>query len=165
MYGHRQSGRRVRVVRTERKHAEATKVQFQSRPVDLGRLVIQASGYRGSGLVLVVDDEPDILETTADFLQSLGFEVIQAEDGRDAVERFARHLERIRLVLLDYSMPHMDGAECFRRIRELSPSIPVLMTSGFSEGDTARALEGLAGFLQKPYDFARLRAKMQEVLG
>ena len=121
--------------------------------------------YRGSGLVVVVEDEPDIRVTTADFLQRIGFEVIQAADGRAGVERVREQVERVRLVLLDYTMPHMDGAECFRRIRELAPAVPVLMTSGFSEGDSTQALDGLAGFIQKPYNLSRLRAKLQEVLG
>jgi PAS domain S-box-containing protein len=121
--------------------------------------------YRGSGLVVLVEDEPDIRTATADFLRRTGFEVVQAADGRAGVERVREHLARVRLVLLDYTMPHMDGAECFRQIQTLAPALPVLMTSGFSEGVSTQALDGLAGFIQKPYTLPRLRAKIQEVLG
>ena len=121
--------------------------------------------YRGSGLVLLVEDEPDIRASTTAFLRRIGFEVVQAADGRAGVQQVREHLARVRMVLLDYTMPHMDGAECFRQIQLLAPDLPVLMTSGFSEGVSTHALDGLAGFIQKPYTLSRLRAKIQEVLG
>ena len=121
--------------------------------------------YRGSGLVLLVEDEPDIRASTTAFLRRIGFEVVQAADGRAGVQQVREHLARVRMVLLDYTMPHMDGAECFRQIQLLAPDLPVLMTSGFGEGVSTHALDGLAGFIQKPYTLSRLRAKIQEVLG
>jgi signal transduction histidine kinase len=121
--------------------------------------------YRGSGLVLLVEDEPDIRASTTAFLRRIGFEVVQAADGRAGVQQVREHLARVRMVLLDYTMPHMDGPECFRQIQLLAPDLPVLMTSGYGEGDSTHALDDLAGFIQKPYTLSRLRAKIQEVLG
>ncbi|MDR3669601.1 MAG: CHASE sensor domain-containing protein [Holophaga sp.] len=121
--------------------------------------------YRSSGLVVLVEDEADIRAATSEYLRKIGFEVIQAADGRAGVERVRENLERVRMVLLDYTMPHMDGAECFRLLQAMAPALPVLMTSGFGEGVSTQALDGLAGFIQKPYTLSRLRAKMQEVLG
>jgi signal transduction histidine kinase len=136
-----------------------------SEPARVAATETGGEHYRGSGLVLLVEDEPDIRASTTAFLRRIGFEVVQAADGRAGVQQVREHLAQVRMVLLDYTMPHMDGAECFRQIQLLAPDLPVLMTSGFGEGVSTHALDGLAGFIQKPYTLSRLRAKIQEVLG
>jgi signal transduction histidine kinase len=136
-----------------------------SEPAKVAATETGGEHYRGSGLVLLVEDEPDIRASTTAFLRRIGFEVVQAADGRAGVQQVREHLAQVRMVLLDYTMPHMDGAECFRQIQLLAPDLPVLMTSGFGEGVSTHALDGLAGFIQKPYTLSRLRAKIQEVLG
>ncbi len=122
--------------------------------------------YRGFGKVLIVDDEPDLLSTTAAAFEHLGFEPILAANGLEGLGRVREHLGALRLVVLDLTMPHMDGVECLRAIQGLDSGLPVLMTSGFSEGDSSGALGELApaGFLQKPYTLAALQATVQGIL-
>ncbi|GLH73737.1 hypothetical protein GETHLI_22390 [Geothrix limicola] len=128
---------------------------------------VQEDAYRGSGTVLLIDDEASILSATGDFLKRMGFEVRTASNGLEGVSQVLEHPGECRLVLLDLTMPQMDGVECFQRIRELEPGLPVIMTSGFSAGEGIEGLwdQGLSGFLQKPYSLATLRAKVRETLG
>ena len=100
-------------------------------------------------------------------LERMGFEVIQAADGHEALNEYQRHANRISLVLLDLTMPGMDGEETFRALRRISPTVPVVMSSGFTEQEiTARvAGQGLAGFLQKPYSLATLQEKIRQAIG
>ncbi len=125
-----------------------------------------ATSWRGSGLVIVADDEQSVRAVTARALRALGFDVMEAGDGAAAVELFREHRERVALVLLDMTMPRMDGAQAFRAIREADPAARVVMMSGYSEQDAADRLatEGLAGFLQKPYELATLQATVRRAL-
>jgi CheY-like chemotaxis protein len=108
---------------------------------------------RPQATILVADDEPDILCVTRQGLQSAGFKVLTAADGEAAVELFRRNVSDVSLVLLDLSMPKMDGVAAFRRIRDLRADVPVIIVSGYGEqvvrdrfGDTPPS-----DFLQKPY--------------
>ncbi|MBI3129939.1 MAG: response regulator [Acidobacteria bacterium] len=133
-----------------------------ARPEDFA----DVGDYKGSGKVLIVDDEPDLLITTAAAFEHLGFEAVLASNGLEGVGRVREHLGSLRLVVLDFTMPMMDGAECLRIIKGLDPNLPVLMTSGFSEGDRSGPLGDLplAGFLQKPYTLATLQATVRGIL-
>jgi PAS domain S-box-containing protein len=113
---------------------------------------------RGSGTVLVVDDEPDMRSVAAKLLNQAGFHVLEAEDGAAALRQLERHGARIRLVLMDLAMPCMDGEEACRELRRRGDPVPVVLTSGFQEPDAlARCRDlSLAGFLQKPYKFDAL---------
>jgi PAS domain S-box-containing protein len=119
-----------------------------------------------SGEVLIADDEPGVLEAGQALLEAMGFTVLTAEDGEAAVARFLEHLDRLRLVILDQTMPRMSGADAFRAIRRLRPGLPVILSSGFSEEEVGDALqaEGLDGFLQKPYRLADLERVVKKVL-
>ena len=119
-----------------------------------------------SGEVLVADDEPIVLDAGCALLESMGFTVITAEDGEAAIARFLEHLDRLRLVILDQTMPRMSGADAFRAIRRLRPDLPVILSSGYSEEEVGDALqaEGLDGFLQKPYRLADLEGVVRRVL-
>jgi CheY-like chemotaxis protein len=126
-----------------------------------------SSGFNRSGKILVVDDEPDIRLAAVDIFQHLGFDVIQAADGCDGLELVKEHNGRLRMVLLDLTMPRMNGIEFMKALRGIDPLLPVLMTSGFSESDNSAELAdlGLSGFIQKPYSLASLKAKIREILG
>jgi PAS domain S-box-containing protein len=121
--------------------------------------------WKGSGLVLVVDDEETVRTTTARMLEASGFTTRLADHGRTGVEAFTLAPDSFTLVMLDLTMPHMDGDEAFRAIRALRPDARVLLMSGFNEREaTARFTgAGLAGFLQKPFTFLTLREKLQEI--
>ena len=122
--------------------------------------------WRGSGAVLVVDDEDTVRLTAARMLQSLGFTVITATNGREGVECFRAGAGEIRAVLLDLTMPHLDGEGAFRELRILRPDVPVLLMSGFNEQEAINRFigQGLAGFLQKPFRLEGLRARLKEIL-
>ncbi len=102
----------------------------------------------------------------ARMLEQLGFRVLTAADGREALAVYRAHMDEITLVLLDLTMPHMDGEETFRELRRLDPEVRVVMSSGYTEQDvTSRfAGKGLAGFLQKPYTLAELTGRLQAAL-
>jgi len=119
-------------------------------------------GYRGSGTVLVVDDEDPLRATATEALRHIGFETLEARDGLEALETFNRNQDRIRLILLDLTMPRMDGEDAYRKLRENGLLAPVILTSGFSERDVLQHFKsrGIAGFLQKPY---RLQALVQMI--
>lgn len=123
--------------------------------------------WSGDGCVLLVDDEEPVRGLASRMLERMGFEVIQAADGHEALNEYQRHANRISLVLLDLTMPGMDGEETFRALRRISPTVPVVMSSGFTEQEiTARvAGQGLAGFLQKPYSLATLQEKIRQAIG
>ena len=118
------------------------------------------------GLMLLVDDEDHILETTGRMLAALGLQVVVARDGLEALERFREHQQDLRLVLMDLTMPRMDGREAFRAMRELDPRIPVVLSSGFMEQDSLQSFPhgGPAAFLQKPYQLKDLRATLRGAL-
>ncbi len=112
-----------------------------------------ADDWRGSGLLLVVDDEEMIRDTARMILEAVGFEVALAADGREAVEIFRARSEEIRAVLLDMTMPHMGGEETFTELRRIRGDVRVILSSGYNEQEATNrfAGKGLAGFIQKPY--------------
>ena len=116
--------------------------------------------------MLVVDDEDIVRRVTARLLHALGFEVVLAMDGREAVVTFEQSPHDFTFVMLDLTMPRMDGRETFHELRKRNPEVRVLLMSGFDEADaTARfAGMGLAGFIQKPFKLASVKAKLSEVL-
>jgi CheY-like chemotaxis protein len=122
--------------------------------------------WRGERTVLLVDDEETLRTLGAHMLASLGFEVLTAADGREALAVYAEHRDEITLVLLDLTMPHMDGEEAFRELRLLNPEVRVVMSSGYAEDDiTARfAGKGLVGFVHKPYSLTDLREQLRVAL-
>ena len=121
--------------------------------------------WRGGGHVLVVDDEESVRAMLARALRLFGFTSDQAEGGRAALERVHTTETGYGCVLLDLTMPHMDGEETYRALRQVRPDLPVLLMSGFNEKDAVSrfAGKGLAGFLQKPFEIENLRRKMMEI--
>jgi CheY-like chemotaxis protein len=122
--------------------------------------------WRGAGTVLLVDDEETIRSLGAQMLKRLGFDVVTAVDGREAVEVYRAHRNRVVCVLLDLTMPRMDGGETFRELRRVRNDLPVILSSGYSEYEVSKRFEGtgVAGFIQKPYEMECLRSKLREVL-
>jgi len=119
--------------------------------------------WKGCGTVLLVDDEETVRGIGREMLQVFGFKVVTACDGRDALEVY-RDNPDITLVILDLTMPHMDGEECFRELRLVRPDIKVIMSSGYNEQEVADKFvgKGLAGFIQKPYTLSSLKAAIME---
>jgi len=124
---------------------------------------------RGSGSILLIDDESMVRNVAGQILEGLGYRVLLAENARQGLEIFERRHHDIDLVLLDMVMPSMDGAECFRRLREIRPDARVLLTSGFNREEEVAELvrEGLLGFVKKPFrrtELARAVAKAMELV-
>ncbi|MFT5049057.1 MAG: two-component system cell cycle sensor histidine kinase/response regulator CckA [Chlamydiales bacterium] len=119
------------------------------------------------GTILVVDDEEAVRNVARCALERAGFEVSVAEDGRRAIEVYSGQAGGFDAVLLDMTMPKMNGEMAFRELRALDPNVCVLMSSGYEESSTRaeHALDGLAGFLQKPYSTSGLLAAIREAMG
>jgi len=113
----------------------------------------QRSDAKMAGTVLVVDDELAIRELASAILEEMGFDVLQAEDGEQALACFRAQHARIVGVVLDMTMPRMDGKTCYRELRRIDPQVRVILTSGYSEEEATAHLKGkrLAGFIQKPF--------------
>jgi CheY-like chemotaxis protein len=120
----------------------------------------------GGATILVIDDEPTIRRTAKSTLERGGYDIILAENGREGIEVFRALEAKIALVLLDLTMPGMNGEEVFRYLREIRSDTPVVLSSGFNEAEVIQQFsgKGLAGFIQKPYTAAALTRKMAEVL-
>jgi PAS domain S-box-containing protein len=120
-----------------------------------------------SGTVLLADDEETVRAVSSRMLRRMGLEVMTASDGQEAVELFARHRKRIDGVLLDLTMPQMDGVQAFEQLRRIDPEVRVLLASGYSEQDVAQRfpIDALRGIVHKPFDFETLRSQLQHLLG
>jgi PAS domain S-box-containing protein len=112
-----------------------------------------ASIWHGEGLILVVDDEPGVRRFAERTLRKAGFDVITAKDGIEAVEMYTKRSSDIAGVLLDMTMPRMDGKTAFAEMRKVDAGVRVVLSSGYNEQDATSefAGKGLAGFIQKPY--------------
>ncbi len=126
----------------------------------------EGKSWHGSGTVLVADDEETVCAVGKQMLERMGFSVLTATDGCEAVKVYREHTDEIVCVLLDLTMPHMDGEEAFLAMRRLHPDVTVILCSGYNEQDATQRFtgKGLAGFIQKPYNMAALREKLREVL-
>ncbi|PTY08335.1 hypothetical protein DB347_01760 [Opitutaceae bacterium EW11] len=120
----------------------------------------------GSGKILVVDDEPGVRGIAGSLLLSFGFTPIFACDGLEGVTVFGAEAANLRCVLLDLTMPRMDGEEAFTEMHRTHPEVPILLMSGYSEKLASErfAKEKPAGFLPKPFDRATLEATLAAVL-
>ena len=121
---------------------------------------------RLAGTVLLVDDEEIILDSTAPALEAMGFRVVKARDGVQALETFLAMGPELALVLMDLSMPRMDGSTAFLAMRRARPEVPVVLTSGYDRQEATEDLlaQGLAGFVQKPYRIKDLARELGRVL-
>jgi len=121
----------------------------------------------GTETILFVDDEESLRMLATEMLGSLGYTVITAKNGIEALERYAEKRGEIALVILDLIMPEMGGVETFRRLREIDPAARVLVSSGYAGDGRPEMLlaEGVAGYLRKPYRLGALAAAIRQALG
>jgi PAS domain S-box-containing protein len=118
--------------------------------------------WRGHGTVLVIDDEETVRVVASKMLKTLGFAVLSASDGEQGLRVYRAHSDAICAVLLDLTMPRMDGEETFRELRRICADACVILMSGFNEQEAGARFvgKGLAGFLQKPFTPDELRARL-----
>jgi PAS domain S-box-containing protein len=122
--------------------------------------------YEGKGTVLLVDDDESVRAVGRKMLERIGFAVVTAADGSEAIARFRERADDIICAIVDLTMPHVDGAETFRELRRMRPGVRVILSSGYNEQDVTQRFvgKGLAGFIQKPYQLSTLVAVLKEVL-
>lgn len=120
----------------------------------------------GSGRVLLADDEEDVRGVIRAMLETLGYEVVEARDGLEAVEIFRRRAGEIDLVILDLVMPRLTGEAALLQMRRIAPAVPAILVSGYDESGRIRQIvaAGFGGFLQKPFRRRDLGKKMRELL-
>jgi CheY-like chemotaxis protein len=119
-----------------------------------------------SRTILVVDDDEAVLRLGCEFIRYLGFRSIGATNGEEAVTLFEKYSDEIVVVLLDQTMPKMDGLSTFRELKRLRPDVRVILSSGFDVQDASQRFsgEGFMGFIQKPYVLKELQEKIDRVL-
>lgn len=126
---------------------------------------VEVEGEEG-GVILLADDETPVLNLARQMLEHLGYEVLAAQDGSEALEFYHQHSERLTAVILDLVMPGMGGEEVLVRIREQSQVLPIIISSGYSEQEISLLLarDRFLGFLQKPYTLAALASTLNSLL-
>jgi len=125
-----------------------------------------AEGWQGKGTLLIADDENAVRAIAGRMCELLGFEVLYAKDGIEALHVFRQHHQKIVSVLLDITMPRMDGVEVMHRMRDVNPCVPIIFVSGYSEIEVARLAdeEPIDGFVQKPFRVQALKNALFQVL-
>ena len=120
----------------------------------------------GEGTILLVDDEEMIADVAQEMLTQLGYAVIVARSGAEAVERLTENLDSVMLVILDLIMPDMNGSEAFEQLRAIQPELKVLLASGYSLNGQADSLmqQGCNGYIQKPFNLTELSRKLYDIL-
>jgi two-component system cell cycle sensor histidine kinase/response regulator CckA len=139
--------------------ASARRPEREKTPVNMLR--------RGHETILLVDDEEMVLYVTVEMLKRLGYKILTARGGQEALEIFQSHKEEaIDLVILDIIMPGMSGGETYNLLKSILPDIKVLLSSGYSiSGEATEILNrGCQGFIQKPFDVLQLSYKIRDIL-
>ncbi len=165
-----------------RSHGGAIKVYSEVGKGTTIRVLLPASGeeqieelndlsageavFTGPATVLVVDDDETVRQVAQMMLEGQGFTVYTAEDGQDGIDVYREHSDEISLVILDMTMPRMDGEQAFQHLKELDPNVRVVLSSGYNEQETMSHFngEGLAGFIQKPYQMHELIGRVRQAL-
>jgi two-component system, cell cycle sensor histidine kinase and response regulator CckA len=121
---------------------------------------------RGRETILLVDDEKMLLDVNTELLESIGYQVFPAGNGREAIAVYTEKRNEIDLVILDMIMPEISGEETFYHLREINPGIKVLLSSGYSVNGQAQKIldRGCKGFLQKPFRLELLSLKVREAI-
>ncbi len=128
------------------------------------KVVEEAVG--GTETILLIDDEKMIIEVGRRMIESLGYAVVAAGKGDEALTLYRKRHDHIDLIILDMIMPYMGGKEVFNRIKEINPKAKVLLSSGYSLNGQAQEImaQGCNGFIQKPFDTVELSRKIREIL-
>ena len=121
---------------------------------------------KGTGTVLIVDDEEMVLEAGVTILSRLGYVALGAISGEEVLEKYSDKLDEIDVVIIDMIMPGMSGGELYTLLKKLKPDIRVLMCSGYSMNESIQTFldQGCRGFLQKPFSIGKLSKTIKNVL-
>lgn len=121
---------------------------------------------KGTGTILLIDDEPMIVNVGEKFLQRLGYNVFTAIDGKQGINIYLKNKDTIDMVILDLIMPGMSGKDTFEALVKINPKIKVLLASGYSLNGKAKGVldKGCSGFIQKPFNMEQLSVKIKDIL-
>lgn len=142
-------------------------VDEASRIFDLGSEERGADLGTGEGkTLLLVDDEEAIRQIGQELLEDMGYQVLLAKDGREAVDLYSKNRDEIDIVLLDIVMPNMGGSEAYDRLKQINPKVKVLVWSGANINDVATKMlkRGCHGFIHKPFSIKQLSKKIREIV-
>jgi CheY-like chemotaxis protein len=122
---------------------------------------------KGAGTILLVDDEDIILDVGKSMLTEMGYKVLMASGGKEALQVYEKHKDKIALVVLDMIMPDMSGGKVYDKMKQDNPKVKALLASGYSiTGHATEILKrGCDGFIQKPFDMKQLSGKIRNILG
>ena len=125
------------------------------------------STWLAQGTVLLIDDEEPVRRSVQQMLETMGFVVLVAENGEEGLKQYRQQVDTIELVIVDMTMPVLDGEKTFHEIRNLRKDAKVILTSGYDEQSGAKryTAQGLAGFIQKPFRYGDLVSVIRKVLG
>jgi CheY-like chemotaxis protein len=122
--------------------------------------------HKGSETLLLVDDEDIVIETGRELLTHLGYKVITAQNGDDALSIYSSRLKEIDLVIFDMIMPGMNGNELFVRLKQINSEVKTILSSGYSINGQAEDImaQGCNGFIQKPFSMQQISLKIREII-
>ncbi len=129
-------------------------------------MTLRQSPQNQARIILLVDDDPQILALSQELLEHLGFRVVTAASGDQALELFQRRHQEIDLVIMDLNLPCLDGYQVLNRCKTLAPSVKVIVTSGFFGQDEVERLQavGVAGIIPKPFRTQQLQEAITQAL-
>jgi two-component system cell cycle sensor histidine kinase/response regulator CckA len=121
---------------------------------------------KGPETVLLVDDEDMIIEVGGEILKALGYQVLTAKSGKEAVDLYTKNKDKIHMIILDMIMPGLSGGETYDALKKVNPEVKVLLSSGYSvDGEASEILKrGCKGFIQKPFNIKSLSKRLREIL-
>ncbi len=122
--------------------------------------------WQGSGTLLLVEDEDQVRNFTKVFLQKLGFIVIDASNGREALELYQKNVAKVSIIITDLNMPVMDGYELCHELKKLNPELPIIVISGFGDTNITSRIDHYdkVSLIRKPYKFDQLRDELKSVV-
>ena len=133
---------------------------------DVSAKKISGENWKGEGKVLLIDDEEGVLNVGTALLKELGFTTVTAVNGRDGIDVYRQNPD-ISFVILDLTMPVMGGEQCFSALKQISPDVKVIISSGYREQEVLElfAGSGVSGFIQKPYKLSALKEAIMGIKG
>ena len=122
--------------------------------------------WQGNGTILLAEDEQQLAMLVKTMLKKLGFTVIEASNGKEALELYQQNAADICLVMTDMGMPVMDGYELFHELKKQDPDLPIIISSGFGDTTVTAKISGgeIADLVSKPYSFEQLRNVLKKVM-
>ena len=156
-------------VESKKDHGTTFSIYLPESGKEVQELVVKTpveKTIKGTETVLLVDDEEAILEVGKDLLEAVGYRVLLARDGKEAIEVYRKNQDEIDIVVLDMVMPTMGGGKAYDKMKEINPKVKVLLSSGYSiDGEAAEILKrGCKSFIQKPFMINVLAKEIRDIL-